>query len=177
LVQTQGLVIDGGTTAGVMGLMGAARRANNDGFPLLGVAAEGTVDWPGRSQATTPHADSGRAMLEPHHSHQLLVPGDAWGDEAGWLAAAASALIPRQRSLTLVCGGGMITKVDIAKSLRRRRPVVVLQGTGGSADALAERLQRRPARSGLLRVLPLAQAAETLADWVLHRSPNAPLLP
>ncbi len=39
-------VVDGGTDAGVMALMGQARAEIGATFPLLGVAAEGTVDLP-----------------------------------------------------------------------------------------------------------------------------------
>ncbi len=46
LDQLGAAVVDGGTDAGVMALMGQARRAAGARFPLLGVAARGTVRLP-----------------------------------------------------------------------------------------------------------------------------------
>lgn len=162
LARSRGIALDGGTASGVMALMGQSRRDNDDRFPLLGVAAEGTVALTPESALSAQARHAGRAVLEPSHSHQLLVPGDSWGDEVPWLAATASALIPQGRSLTLVCGGGAITRADVAASLCRRRLVVLLRGSGGTADSLAQRINDRPSRSGLLRVLPLADAADGL---------------
>jgi hypothetical protein len=160
---TGGMVVDGGTAAGVMALMGAARQQSGSLFPLLGVAASGAIVDPDRSCR---EPDSGSecptARLDPHHSHALLVPGECWGDEVPWLAAAASVLIPAHRCVTLVCGGGSITHCDVAESLRLRRPLVVLRGSGGTADWLAERVWRRPAGSRLVRVLDLDDAGTDL---------------
>src|SRR5712692_7321254 len=68
-------VVDGGTDAGVIRLMGQARAETGATFPLVGVAAVETVALP---DASPPRADA--APLEPHHTHFLLVPGDQWGD-------------------------------------------------------------------------------------------------
>ena len=77
------VVIDGGTDSGVMQLIGRARSALGGRFPLIGVAAEGTVLVPG---AGTPSPDAVR--LEPNHTLFLLVPGTQWGDEAAWMMEA-----------------------------------------------------------------------------------------
>lgn len=124
-------VVDGGTDSGVMRVIGQAREAAGAHFPLIGVAAEGTVILPGRSAAA--HA----APIEPHHTQLLLVPGDAWGDESPWLSCVATAIADGQPSLTLVVNGGQITYDDIDHSLQTGRPVVVLAGTGRTADAIA----------------------------------------
>jgi hypothetical protein len=78
------VVIDGGTDSGVMQLIGRARSALGGRFPLIGVAAEGTVLVPG---AGTPSPDAVR--LEPNHTLFLLVPGTQWGDEAAWMMEVA----------------------------------------------------------------------------------------
>ena len=65
--------VDGGTLAGVMRLCGEARASHGASFPLVGVAAAGTVQRPGRP------APPDGAALEPHHSHFLIVPGDESG--------------------------------------------------------------------------------------------------
>jgi hypothetical protein len=124
-------VVDGGTDAGVMRVMGQVRAAAGGGLPLVGVAAEGTVVLPGTAPAS--HA----APLEPHHTQVILVPGDDWGDESRWLSLVATAIAHGQPSLTLVVNGGQITYDDIEYSLSAGRPVIILAGTGRAADAIA----------------------------------------
>jgi SLOG in TRPM, prokaryote len=124
-------MVDGGTDSGVMQVMGHARDSAGASFPLVGVAAEGTVIVPGRLPA--PDA----AALEPHHTQVILVPGDAWGDESPWLSRVATAIAGGRPSLTLVVNGGQITYDDIGYSLRAGRPVIILAGTGRTADAIA----------------------------------------
>src|SRR5260370_24011601 len=124
-------IVDGGTDFGVMRVMGRARHAAGAGFPLIGVAAEGTVIVPGKPPAP------GAAALEPHHSQFILVPGDSWGDESPWLSRVAAAVADGQPSLTLVVNGGQITYDDIGHSLQAGRPVVILAGTGRTADTHA----------------------------------------
>jgi hypothetical protein len=125
-------VVDGGTDSGVMRLIGRARTNRAVGFPLVGVAAEGTVRVPGGG----PVADDA-AALEPRHTHVVLVPGTNWGDESPWLADVADAIAAGRASLTVVVNGGEITYDDVARSIARGRPVVVLAGTGRTADAIA----------------------------------------
>ena len=126
-----GAVVDGGTDSGVMQVVGQAREDARARFPLVGVAAEGTVNVPGAV------ANPGAADLEPHHTHFMLVPGTEWGDESPWLADIAGALAGSARSVTLVVNGGEITFTDVNASLARGRPVLVLEGTGRTADAIA----------------------------------------
>jgi hypothetical protein len=64
--------------------------------------------------------------------------------------------------VTLVCGGGSITHCDVAESLRLRRPIIALRGSGGTADWLADRVRRRRAGSRLVRVLDLGDAGTDL---------------
>jgi len=123
-------VVDGGTDAGVMALMGQARRAAGARFPLLGVAARGTVHLPGEPMGTG-------VALEPNHSHRLLVPGARWGDEIPWMNAVATLLGTGHSSATLVAAGGRITGLDVDASLAHERPTLLLAGSGGTADAIA----------------------------------------
>jgi hypothetical protein len=122
------VVVDGGTHAGVMRVMGQAR----DGFPLIGVAVERTVVLPGRTASS---ADA--ASLEPHHSHFLFVPGTDWGHEAPWLARAATVVAGTAPSFTLLVNGGDTSVEDAWQSLQSDRPVLVLAGTGRMADRIA----------------------------------------
>jgi hypothetical protein len=92
------VVIDGGTDAGVMRLIGRARTRAAARFPLVGVPAVGTVRFPGkhrrgRRRWSLKHPGGRRRWpLDAHHPRFVLVPGAAWGDEAPWIARAATEL-------------------------------------------------------------------------------------
>ncbi|MEA3275080.1 MAG: hypothetical protein U9Q81_07305 [Pseudomonadota bacterium] len=159
-------VIDGGTDSGVMALMGQARTEVGAGFPLIGVAARGTVKLP----ADPPEPDQQRTALEPNHTHFLLVPGDRWGDESPWISDTASALGDRAAAASLVAGGGKVTLLDVEHSLSAGRRTLLLVGSGRTADRLADalRLGKLPAlgileeRAELLQPIVLAEAERAL---------------
>jgi DNA-binding transcriptional regulator YiaG len=134
--QSQITVVDGATDSGVIQLMGEARTKHKATFPLVGVAAKGTIQWEGDELQL-----SSKAKLEPNHTHFILVPGTEWSDECKWISAAASAISERQPSLTLVANGGATTWQDIVFSFTAGRPVIALEGTGRAADGLASALQ------------------------------------
>lgn len=126
-------VIDGGTDAGVMQLMGQSREATGGQFPLIGVVVEKKAILP----ASPPPADDA-AALEPFHTHFLFVPGSQWGEESCWMAQAATVLSAGKPSLTLLINGGAIAlHQDVPNSLKQARPVLVIGGSGRSADRLA----------------------------------------
>ncbi|WP_245232479.1 hypothetical protein [Thiorhodococcus minor] len=181
LDETGAAVVDGGTAFGVMAAMGEARRRARAGFPLIGVAAMGTVD----SERLPGHARCGRILdacvpvgargvaLDPNHSHFILVPGERWGDESPWIHAVAQALAGRRPSLTLVAAGGEFTRLDVAGSLAARRPCLVLDGSGGVSDLLAAWARGEGGPPGpeltggdlsLLRILALDTAEDFLPD-------------
>jgi hypothetical protein len=124
-------VVDGGTDAGVMRMVGRARAGAGSSFPLVGVAAIGTVKVPDE-----PHREDA-AALEPNHTDVVLVPGDSWGDETPWLSAVAGEIARGQRSVTLMVNGGAIALNDAQESLAAGRPLIVLAGSGRSADEIA----------------------------------------
>jgi hypothetical protein len=154
------VVVDGGTDAGVMQLIGQARAHTGTRFALIGVAAIGTVILPQNNES--PPLDG--APLEPNHTHFVLVPGKLWGDEAPWIARVASALCQEQPSVTILINGGRIAWQDAYNSVRANRPVIVVAGSGRTADELAaavrgEVMNERATeliQSGLVRVVDLA---------------------
>jgi hypothetical protein len=151
------VVIDGGTDSGVMQLIGRARSALGGRFPLIGVAAESTVQVPGSG---TPSPDAVR--LEPNHTLFLLVPGTQWGDETPWMTYIAGVVAGRRPSVTVLMNGGQIAYTDVAASLRSGRPVVVLAGSGRTADDIAE---ARAGHGGDDRAVEIAASPlMTLAD-------------
>lgn len=165
LRQLNAVVIDGGTHSGVMRAVGTAVSDRGHQVPLLGVAAESTIQLQGQP------AESGLAELDPDHDLVLLVPGQHWGDESPWIDRISTVLAQGHPSATLVVNGGDITYSDAEHSLQAGRPVVILQGSGRTADDIAEAVAGRAAseravrmaRTDLVRVVPLTQPGEVAA--------------
>jgi hypothetical protein len=151
------IVVDGGTRAGVMELIGDAREKTRSDFPLVGVVVASLGANPGRATA------SGAAPLDPRHTHFVLVPGERWGDEAAYIAGFAAALAEGETSVTVVANGGDIAWDDVRFSIAQRRVIVVLAESGGTADELAQAKTQRARElheSGLLSVASLDRTAE-----------------
>ncbi|MBE9228742.1 hypothetical protein IQ264_25355 [Phormidium sp. LEGE 05292] len=132
----QAYVVDGGTDAGVMQLIGKARLKLGGTFPLIGVAAIGTVILP---EIENTFADA--APLEPNHTHFVFVPGNKWGDESPWIADVATILANDAPSVTVLINGGAITLIDASHSIRVNRPLIVVAGSGRTADRIVAALQ------------------------------------
>ena len=146
-----GTVVDGATDAGVMRLAGDARTTASASYPLVGVIVDGLV----RTET-----DDAGLLLEPQHTHFVLVPGTDWGDESEWLAAFASALAGSAPSVTVLANGGAIAWEDVRFSIAERRPIVVLANSGRTADELAaaSTLQARELHgSGLVTAVSVDQ--------------------
>ncbi len=143
-------IVDGGTDAGVMKMMGQARSEINATFPLIGVAPIGTVILP-NTNSTSLDAEA----LEPHHTHFVIVPGSNWSDGSPWLARVATILANKAPSVTLLINGGEIALVDVMENLKVGRPVVVIAGSGRLADEIA-----------FARNHPESEAREKIAEVV-----------
>jgi SLOG in TRPM, prokaryote len=176
LQQHNAAAVDGGTRSGVMRLIGETRAQFGASFPLVGVAAAGTVRLPG--QPARPDVDT---VLEPNHSHFIIVPGDEWGAESPWIADTASVLAGGRPSVTVLINGGEIAYSDVERSVQARRRVVVVAGSGRTADAIAGALvgtmsddrAERLAGTGLVDAVPLddpAALATLLGDVIGQNS-------
>ena len=149
------IVIDGGTDAGVMELMGTARARGGHAFPLVGVVVEAMAK-------VAANGNTDGAELEPHHTQFVFVPGARWGDEAPWLARLATVVSGSKRSVTVLVNGGEIAWEDVRHSVEAGRPVVVLDGSGRTADTLAAAARGAPSgiranslvASGLVLAVP-----------------------
>lgn len=156
------VAVDGGTLSGVMRILGETRSALGATFPLVGVVAAGTVQLPGR-----PERQDVDAVLEPHHTHFLVVPGEQWGAESPWIANTATVVAGTASSVTVLINGGQIAYLDVERSVEAARRVIVLAGSGRTADALASALAgsgndgraQALAASGLVRSVPMDEAA------------------
>jgi TRPM family ion channel len=142
------VVVDGGTDAGVMHLVGRARTRAGARFPLVGVPAVGTVRFPGKRPGPRR-----RWPLDAHHPHFVLVPGAAWGDEAPWIARVATELAGGSPSVTVLVNGGKIAYTDVACSLHAGRPVLTVAGSGRTADQLASAVRGGPAAERAVRLV------------------------
>jgi SLOG in TRPM, prokaryote len=141
------VVIDGGTDAGVMRLIGRARTSAEATFPLVGVPAVGTVRFPGKHRR-----GRRRWPLDAHHPHFVLVPGAEFGDEAPWIARVATELAGGSPSVTVLVNGGKIAYTDVACSLHVGRPVLTVAGSGRTADQLASAVRGGPADERAVRL-------------------------
>lgn len=139
-IAAEALIIDGGTDTGVMTLMGQGVAARGNKSTLLGVAPTGKAIYPdGPDLADTPDA----AQLEPNHSHFVLVESEEWGDERETMFALAGTMTKIVPVITLVIGGGKLTRQEILQSVRQGWQHIILEGSGGVADEIAL-LQKKP---------------------------------
>ena len=156
------LVICGGTDMGVMAEIGQTRWQNRYNFPLVGIAPEELVTWPGGLQSTKfLWWGKKRWPLESHYSHFILVPGSQFGDESPWIVDSATILSKGYKSVTILINGGEVSRKDIELSLENGRPVIALSRTGRLADELAG----RPNRHKLITIVP-ADAEQRIVEVV-----------
>ena len=171
-----GVAVDGGTDSGVMRLLGRSRLMKSGAFPLVGVVSAGTVTLPGMP------ARDDLARMEPHHTQFVIVPGDEWGSEVPWIAETATVLASGAPSVTVLINGGEISYVDVEQSIAHRRRVVVLAGSGRTADQFDAALRGQPAdgraealvMSGLVSSVHASDPSELrkVLEFVLARRPR-----
>lgn len=139
-------VLDGGTAAGGMALLGRSLAKTIHPSPYVGVLP---------AYAPVDDDRSGEEILEPHHTHFVLLEQDEWGSEVPLMSALANFLAHGAASLTLLVNGGGIALKDVAQSVAAFRPVMVVAGSGRLADeiALAARYPALPARDTIRRIV------------------------
>jgi len=145
------VMICGGTDMGIMAEIGQIRQQQHYKFPLIGIAPEELVAWPGGPRSTKLlWWGKKRWHLEPHYSHFILVPGSQFGDESPWIVDTATLLSKGRRAVTILINGGEVSRKDIQLSLENGRPIIALRGTG----RLADEFSRDPHRNKLITVVP-----------------------
>lgn len=130
------VIVDGGTQSGVMAALGQAAAESDAMVAILGVPPAGRVTWPGDDRTV-----KGTTELEPNHTHFLLANSAAWGGETPLLFDAIDALRGGEPAVAILAGGGGVSLEEARLAARRGMPMVVIQGTGGTADELAQRIQ------------------------------------
>ena len=123
--ETQSVVVDGGTQAGIMTEIGRQRKGNKLSFLLIGVVFDSLL-----------MKEEPASILDSNHTHFFLIPGDEWGDESGWISKIATGIAGDQKSITLLVNGGNISRTDVEYSLLENRPTFVMRGTGRMADEI-----------------------------------------
>lgn len=172
---------DGGTKAGIMEAAGRARARSENAFPLLGISPAPEI---------LPLGDSERTAIDSNHSHIVAVTHDAWSDthssywgsETEAMYRIFADLADGRPSVALVANGGGITLSELEWNLRQGRRVVVIEGSGRAADAVAAAIRGTATEDedvvgyldrareivggheALLRLFDLSSGAEKLAD-------------
>jgi len=123
--ETQSIVLDGGTQAGIMTEIGKQRKRNKFTFPLIGVVFDSLL-----------MKEEAHSVLDPNHTHFFLIPGEDWGDESVWISKIATAIAGARKSITILVNGGDISRTDVGYSLLENRPAFVIRGTGRMADEI-----------------------------------------
>ena len=146
-----GVIIDGGTEAGVMQMVGEARMKGQFTFPLIGVSPLGKVSYPGYKN---PHEE---AFLEDNHSHFVLVDGDAWGDESQTIVNLTYAICNKRQlpSAGILINGGVIAmhEIYLASTTELKLPILVLEGSGRTADEISTAFRTGDTNRGILRAI------------------------
>lgn len=144
-------VIDGGTEAGVMQMIGAARARHRYHFPLLGVAPHGRIEYPG---LINPDKE---AMLDVGHSHFVLVESNEWGGESQMIVNLTRAIAGgTQPMIGVLINGGKIAQKDVYIATAQgdyRIPILVLEGSGRSADDIATAFRTGKTDQALIRAI------------------------
>lgn len=131
--------------SGVPTLLGQAAADSGGSVQVLGVGPASVLAWPGMAA----EAGSGGELAVSGLSHLLTTAGTGWGDELAAKFNLAQALAaPGNRSaaqaapqpLLLLIGGGANAVTEVLMAVRRGWPVLLVEGSGGSADTLARQL-------------------------------------
>lgn len=131
-------VLDGGTDAGVIQMMGQARHHISGSFNLVGVAPKAKVSLPGHTiNSDDDNENRDLIHLEENHTHFALIPGVHWGKESPWLANFALLLARSYPSITILINGGTISLSDLMENLSVGRQAIVIAGSGRLADDIA----------------------------------------
>jgi hypothetical protein len=161
---TRALIIDGGTHAGVMTIIGQAVAEQQRRTTLLGVAPAGSVTYPGQS---TGMSGNECVQLDPNHSHFVLVETGEWGGETDTMYELAKTLSAGRPSVAILINGGSIAKSEVLHNVRQRRPIIVMEGSGRLADEIARLWQEKSSS------IPDPQLAEIILHGNIHVFPLA----
>ncbi|GAB4526823.1 MAG: hypothetical protein OHK0046_43960 [Anaerolineae bacterium] len=149
--QQEAIIVDGGTEAGIMNMIGEVRQERRYRFPLLGISPLGKISFPGY------HNKMSDATLEDSHSHFILVDGDEWGMESEFILSTVSVLRGEDRlpGIGILVNGGKIAmqEVYLASTTTRRLPVIILEGSGRLADEISTAIRTGTASQLIIQAI------------------------
>jgi hypothetical protein len=174
LVEAGTTVIDGGTQAGVMKLIGEALAKAGRTAPHIGVLpAYAEVD---------PSGEHAEQILEPNHSHFVLIESEQWGIESKTISELVTHLSSRAPSLVLLVNGGEIALQDIEWNINDGREVIVLGGSGRLCDEISTvvlnpYIKSRPRierliKSGYITLIDRSTSPDELAEFLKYKLQN-----
>jgi hypothetical protein len=170
------MIIDGGTHAGVMAMMGQGVAKLGGKPTLLGVAPGGRITYPGDPK----HERAEKAtQLDPHHSHFVLVQSDEWGGETETMFSLAQELARDSAVMTILVNGGAIAQNEVLQTVRRGWPLLVIEGSGRLADEIAglwhgqdhngaDEKTREIIATGHISLFPLTGSSEALQQHIIQ---------
>lgn len=143
-------VIDGGTEAGVMQMIGEARKNRGYKFPLIGVCPESKISYPGYQNPAQ------EAVLEDGHSHFVLIDAPEWGDESQMIVNLTRAIANGLPMIGILINGGKIAERDVYLATTQgdnRVPILVLDGSGRTATNIANAFKTGQAASDIIKAI------------------------
>ncbi|PJF21953.1 MAG: hypothetical protein CUN56_08460 [Phototrophicales bacterium] len=143
------VIIDGGTEAGIMKMVGDTRHRLGLNFPLIGVSPLGRVEFPGY------HNPNQQAQLEDNHTHFVLVDAGEWGTESPFILQLTHALSGDKPAVGVLINGGKIAmqEVYLASTMTRKLGVIVLEGSGRAADEISTAFRSGKSNQRILRAI------------------------
>lgn len=143
------VIIDGGTEAGIMKMVGDTRHRLGLSFPLIGVSPLGRIEFPGYQNPRQ------QAQLEDNHTHFVLTDSDDWGSESPYILQLTHALSGEKPSIGLLVNGGKIAmqEVYLASTMARKLSIIVLEGSGRAADEISTAFRSGKSNQRILRAI------------------------
>jgi hypothetical protein len=163
-----GLIVDGGTHAGVMALVGKAVALRGRVTPLLGVAPKGKVTYPG---APAEGGIQDGVALDPNHSHFVLVEASEWSDATEVMFKLVAELGKQSRVVTILINGGDETIHEVERAAQLKLPIIAINGSGRLANKVAQRVTF--ANQGDFEVVDLATEPTALRNLILTHGQSA----
>jgi hypothetical protein len=156
------VIIDSGTDAGVMALIGRAAGATAEPTPLIGVAPEALIQ---SSDISPVETHGSRVALAPNHTHFVLTQGEVWGAETPVMFDLAQA-IAGKLPVIVVMIGGQVALSEILHAVRRHWRVLIIQGSKGGRRQAAGAVddQGRQGRRSADRRNPRRRRPARLSD-------------
>ncbi len=140
------VMVTGGTDSGIIQIAGKVREQllkEKIDVALVGISPSAQV-WKGEKDKKPADME----VIEPNHTHSVLVEGDNFGDETEVFFKVAEALQQKSRgekarSMAAVYNGGGITVEEVERNFIQNRDMVVI-GESGRTAWLLEFLQKYP---------------------------------